>query len=147
MARILERVGEAQDGAEGAEGGLGAVEHPHLEEFVPVDMVDELRPGQVPWRPRPGETILDHPLPERLARDAGEVRHADGVSHMRPIGPGHRGHDPVHHRRREGHDLVDPAGQFSGALRRDGADRTPENGPVGRDVVATQHRERRTDTG
>ena len=62
------------------------VQQAQLHRLERRDVVDELRAGVFPARPRRAEAVLDDPLPERLGRHRRFVVHAGQPLRVRKIG-------------------------------------------------------------
>src|SRR5208283_5433282 len=76
---------------------MAGVQYMQLEAFMGLDVADNLGASLLPGWTRPLEPVLDHPLCERLAADAGFVNQPQRVRNPIPARLRRRGDNAVEH--------------------------------------------------
>ena len=133
--------GVAARQAEVSERGVGRIQHVQLQRLVMGDVADQLDPRPFPGWARPGEAVLDHPLREELALDAGAVLQPGGRRHPRQQGGVRGRRDRIDHAVGKGGVRFDPAGEGVAAALREREDGLRQLAPVRAEVVAGDNRQ------
>jgi hypothetical protein len=118
------------------------VEHAQLVLLPVADPIGEQHADILERRAIGSERVLHHPLTERLGDDGPRVVDAHAVAQPRAIGFGRGRCDAVHHRIREHAVVLHPPRQRRIEAGRGLERGSPRGGPVAREVVAAEDRER-----